>query len=96
MEVVRFIEHKNRITELLDDTFSGIQVKFGTEDDKFVIGNSSMIVSNYRKDNRTAGSLGIIGPMRLDYGKIIPYVEYFTQKLTTLISENDDELDDIN
>ena len=46
MEVVRFIEHKNRITELLDDTFSGIQVKFGTEDDKFVIGNSSMIVSN--------------------------------------------------
>lgn len=96
MEVVRFIEHKNRITELLDDTFSGIQVKFGTADDKFVIGNSSMIVSNYRKDNRTAGSLGIIGPMRLDYGKIIPYVEYFTQKLTTLISENDDELDDIN
>ena len=76
---------------MLDDTFSGIQVKFGTENDNLVIGNSSMIVSNYHKHNRTAGSLGIIGPMRLDYGKIIPYVEYFTQKLTTLISDEENE-----
>ena len=91
MEIVRFIEHKNEITDLLDDTFSGIQVKFGTENDNLVIGNSSMIVSNYHKHNRTAGSLGIIGPMRLDYGKIIPYVEYFTQKLTTLISDEENE-----
>ena len=90
MEVVRFIEHKNRITDLLDDTFSGIQVKFGSENDSFVIGNSSMIVSKYRKGQKTAGSLGVIGPMRLDYGKIIPYVEYFTQKLTSLISDDEE------
>ena len=43
MEVVRFIEHKNELTQLLDDTFSGIQVKFGAENDSFVIKSASNI-----------------------------------------------------
>lgn len=90
MEVVRFIEHKNQLTDLLDDTFSGIQVKFGSENDSFAIGNSSMIVSKYRKGGKDAGSLGVIGPMRVDYRKIIPYVEYLTQKITDIISDDDD------
>ncbi len=91
MEVVRFIEHKDELRELLDDSFSGIRVLFGEDDDKFVIGNSSMIVSKYRKGERNVGSLGVIGPMRLDYAKIIPYLEYFSQKITDLISEQDED-----
>ncbi|MBQ8296268.1 MAG: heat-inducible transcription repressor HrcA [Ruminococcus sp.] len=90
MEVVRFIERKNELTRMLDDTFSGIQVKFGSENDNFVIGNSSMIVSKYRRDGKEAGSLGVIGPMRVNYKKIIPYIEYLTQKITSLISEEDE------
>ena len=50
-----------------------------------------MIVSKYRKDGKEAGSLGIIGPMRVDYKKIIPYVEYLTQKITSLMSGGDDD-----
>ena len=88
MEVVRFIEHKSDITSLLEDTFSGIQVKFGSQNDSFAIGNSSLIVSKYRKDGKDAGSLGVIGPMRVDYKKIIPYVEYLTQKISYLMSDD--------
>jgi heat-inducible transcriptional repressor len=91
MEVVRFIEHKDELSKLLDDSFSGIRVMFG-EDGNFVIGNSSMIVSKYRKGEHNVGSLGVIGPMRLDYAKVIPYIEYFSQKITDLISQQQDEL----
>ncbi len=90
MEVVRFIEHKDELRELLDDSFSGIRVLFGESNDSFVIGNSSMIVSKYRKGERNVGSLGVIGPMRLDYAKVIPYLEYFSQKITDLISQQDE------
>ena len=90
MEVVRFIERKDELSDMLEDTFSGIQVRFGAEG-SFAIGNSSMIVSKYRKDGKEAGSLGIIGPMRVDYKKIIPYVEYLTQKITYLMSGGDDD-----
>ena len=92
-EVVQFISHKNELRGLLDDSFKGVKVVFGEEGDRFVIGNSSMIVSKYQKGEQAVGSLGIIGPMRLDYAKIIPYIEYFTEKLSHLISEEDDEAD---
>jgi heat-inducible transcriptional repressor len=58
-----------------------------------VIGNSSMIVGRYHRDGRDAGGIGLIGPMRLDYAKVIPYLEYFTQKITDLISDKEADND---
>ena len=93
MDIVKFMDRKSEIEGFLDDSFSGIHVMFSEENDGFVIGNSSMIVSNYQKGDKTAGSLGIIGPVRLDYAKIIPYIEYFTNKISDLISEDDEATD---
>lgn len=97
-DILEFMEHQEDvIMPLLNDTFNGIHVMFSEEasgsaqNDTFVIGNSSMIVGRYHKDGRDAGGLGIIGPMRLDYAKVIPYLEYFTQKITDLISEKEDD-----
>ncbi len=89
MEVVKFIGQKHELTEFLDDAFSGIQVKFGSEGN-FAIGNSSMILSKFSKDGKDVGSLGIIGPMRVDYKKVIPYIEYLTQKISYLMSGDDE------
>lgn len=88
MDVIRFMEHKSELEGILSDSFSGIHVMFSEENDQFVIGNSSMIVSNYQKGDKKVGSLGIIGPMRLDYAKIIPYIEYFSNKISNLISDD--------
>lgn len=90
MDIVNFLENKNRFSAMLDDAFSGIQIKFGQESsDDFIISNSSMIMSHYKKGSKTAGSLGIIGPMRLNYARIIPYIEYFSQKITDMITDQD-------
>ena len=89
-EVAKFMMHKQELSGLLDDSFQGIKVMFGEEGNDFVIGNSSMIVSKYQKGDDTAGSLGVIGPMRLNYAKVIPYIEYFTEKISHLISDDDD------
>ena len=96
-DIVEFMEHQDVIVPLLNDTFSGIHVMFSDDPKRenpqksFVIGNSSMIVGPYRKDGKEAGRLGIIGPMRLNYAKVIPYLEYFTEKITNLISEKEDD-----
>ncbi|MGN1481753.1 heat-inducible transcriptional repressor HrcA [Porcipelethomonas sp.] len=91
MDIVRFMDNKSELENLLNTSFSGIHVMFSEESDGFVIGNSSMIVSNYQKGDKTVGSLGIIGPVRLDYAKIIPYIEYFTNKISDLLSENSEK-----
>ena len=89
-DVINFLERKNEFSKLLDDSFSGLRVMFG-EDGGFVISNSSMIVSPIKKGGKTAGSLGLIGPMRLYYAKIIPYIEYLTDKISDILTESADE-----
>ncbi len=90
-DVISFIDHRNELHKLIDDSFSGIHVLFSEEDDDFIIGNSSMISSNFAKNGRVAGHLGLIGPMRINYKKVIPYVEYFAEKITEMLSSTDDE-----
>ncbi|MCR5166262.1 MAG: heat-inducible transcriptional repressor HrcA [Oscillospiraceae bacterium] len=87
-EALRFIEEKDRLTMLLDDSFSSLQVLFG-EDGNFIVSNSSVIMSPIRRGGKTLGSLGIIGPLRLNYAKVIPYIEYLTQRITEAISEDE-------
>ncbi|NLZ45617.1 MAG: heat-inducible transcription repressor HrcA [Clostridiales bacterium] len=90
-EIITFLDNKKEIAKLLDESFSGLHVMFAPEADSFIINNSSLITSSYEKKGKTAGTLGLIGPMRLDYQKFIPYLEYFTNKITQLMSEDDDE-----
>ncbi|MGN0665244.1 MAG: heat-inducible transcriptional repressor HrcA [Huintestinicola sp.] len=91
-EILSFLEKKNEFSGLLDSSFSNLQVMFSAENGNAVISNSSMIVSKIRKGNKTAGSLGLIGPMRLDYAKIIPYIEYLTDRISELITGEEDEI----
>ena len=93
-EIIRFLDNKEELKRILDQSFSGLHVMFSDETDSFVIGNSSIITSPFSKGGKTAGHLGIIGPMRLDYSKIIPYVEYFTQKISDLISDDYEDEED--
>ncbi|MGN0683651.1 MAG: heat-inducible transcriptional repressor HrcA [Oscillospiraceae bacterium] len=86
-EIVNFIEHKSELSGLLDSAFSGIDIRFGSEDGTFAISNGAMVSVSYYKDGKPAGTLGVVGPMRLDYRKVIPYMEYLSQKVTRLLSE---------
>ncbi|MCL2638174.1 MAG: heat-inducible transcriptional repressor HrcA [Oscillospiraceae bacterium] len=90
-EIISLLESRNEFSELLDTAFSGINVMLGKEKDTFVVENSSIITGSFNKGNKQAGSFGVIGPMRLDYKKIIPYIEYFADKMTVLLSLSDEE-----
>ncbi len=89
-DIVTFIDRRNEIRRLLNDSFSGIHVMFSAEDDDFVISNSSLISSDFLKDGKVAGHLGLIGPMRIDYRKVIPYVEYFAEKISQMLSSGEE------
>lgn len=89
-EVMRFLSHKNELAQLLSSVFDGIHVVFGQEENTLAITNSSMILSKYNLGNVNAGALGVIGPVRLDYAKMIPYIKYFSDSVTRMLSASDD------
>lgn len=95
-EIISFLDNEKELMDFIDGTFSGLNVMFSPEKDGFVIHNSSIITSPFSKGGRTAGALGLIGPMRIDYAKFIPYLEYFTSRISDMISQRDDVSDDDN
>jgi heat-inducible transcriptional repressor len=84
----RNFEEKTRLTKLLSEFISldRVKVLIGSEMNFPEIEDCSLILSHYGYDEQVLGSLGIIGPKRLPYKRIIPLVDIVAQKLSRTIS----------
>jgi heat-inducible transcriptional repressor len=81
------LETKTDVIDLLHraETGDGVKIFIGSENKLFSLSGSSMIAAPLRAgDHRIAGVLGVIGPTRLNYGRIVPMVEYAAQVLGEL------------
>ena len=79
--------YKTDVIELLHraETGDGVKIFIGSENKLFSLSGSSMIAAPLRGGgHRFAGVLGVIGPTRLNYGRIVPMVEYAAQVLGDL------------
>ena len=85
--VAALMQARGNLESILNQAFDGIHVIFGDESDTFAVSNSSLIVSGYSQAGRSAGSFGIGGPLRLEYGRIIPYVEFLSDTVSQLMTE---------
>ena len=73
---------------LLDKTMGaeGVQIFIGSEVQLSDMQTLSIISSPYRHGKNVVGALGIIGPTRMDYLKLIPIVEYSAQLVTEFLN----------
>ncbi len=64
----------------------GVRIFIGSESQQFSLSGSSVIVSPYRDKNQSiVGVIGVIGPTRLNYGRIIPMVDYTAKLIGSLM-----------
>ena len=89
--LMQAFEEKTKIVKLLDKALlaHGIQIFIGGENEFNEMKDCSVIAAPYSRENFTLGTLGIIGPTRMDYLSIIPIVDY-TAKIVGKILENID------
>ena len=82
------LERKEKLLILLDKCLKekGIHVIMGTESDIKEMRDLSIITSTYRIGEKSYGVLGVIGPIRMNYSKIIPIVNYTAKTLTNILS----------
>lgn len=82
------LEEKESMMRILQTTQSaqGVQIFIGTENQAFSHEGLSMIVSPYKNaDEKVVGAIGVIGPTRLNYGRLIPIVDYTAEVMAKLI-----------
>ncbi|MBP2673771.1 MAG: hrcA [Deltaproteobacteria bacterium] len=84
--ILRAFEEKSVIFRLLDRAMASqaVQVSIGQENPVEDLGDVSVVASGYRQGPSAVGSIGLIGPVRMDYSRVIPLVEYTANLLTTM------------
>ncbi|MGB3688713.1 MAG: heat-inducible transcriptional repressor HrcA [Jannaschia helgolandensis] len=83
------LERKRDITEFLSLTEDGegVRIFIGSENKLFSLSGSSLVVSPYMNaDRKIVGAVGVIGPTRLNYGRIVPIVDYTAQLVGRMLS----------
>lgn len=87
-------EEKANLAKLLSDLISldRVKVLIGSEVDSPDIQDCSLILSHYGTSSQVLGSLGIIGPKRIPYDKIIPLVDSVAKRLSRAITSTDQEV----
>lgn len=82
------LENKQSVAELLESAreADATRIFIGAENRLFALSGSSIIASPYRdRKGKVVGVLGVIGPTRLNYARVVPMVDFTAQSLGKLI-----------
>lgn len=89
-ELFKTFEEKSKLVRLILECIKGddpgIRVVIGRENDLSEMQDCSLIAAPYSYDDRAIGSLGVLGPMRMEYAKAIPLVDYIAKMFGKALS----------
>lgn len=88
-DFIKLLEEKHELKKILDSQLGaeGIIITIGHENPIAQIQNCSLVTSTY-KAGEVSGTIGVIGPTRMPYSKLVSIVEYTAKSLTDALSES--------
>ncbi|MEM9724611.1 MAG: heat-inducible transcriptional repressor HrcA [Pseudomonadota bacterium] len=84
------LERQADLAQLVDlaDHAEGVRIFIGAENKLFSMAGSSLVISPYvGKDQQVVGAIGVIGPTRMNYGRIVPIVDYTARLMSQLMAD---------
>lgn len=93
-EIITAFEEKKQLTELVYDTLShteshnGIQVYIGEETPVENMKDCSVVTATYEIEEGVHGTIGIVGPKRMDYDKVVKTLKSITSQMDTLFKKS--------
>jgi heat-inducible transcriptional repressor len=92
-QIYRAFERKGQLVKLLDRALQaqGLKIFIGSEILEGEPLQVGLVASTYRRGGRPIGTLGVIGPLRMDYSRIIPLVEFTAETISNFLAEREGE-----
>ena len=87
LELLDFLNKREPITAVINENKEPLNVKIGKENLYRQLENSSLIIAKYSVGGDNSGTIGLIGPTRMDYENIIPSIKYLTDLVGSLITQ---------
>ena len=79
---INILDTKELVTDMLDSGFADdIHVYIGEENQKEELKDFSVVTFKHKVNGKDIGTIGIIGPKRMDYSKVISVMKYINKKL---------------
>ena len=82
---IGFLDDKDNILGLLQSGDKKLDIKIGDENGREELSDCSVVTANYDIGDSLRGSIGVLGPMRMDYARVISSLEVITERLNFLI-----------
>lgn len=86
--ILDLLEETPTLTKMISSASagSGIQVRIGTENDHEAFANCSLITATYAIEGATVGTIGILGPTRMEYARVIRILDILSKDLSKFLS----------
>lgn len=94
-ELIGALESKDEILDLVEGTEAagdGVKVVLGSESSVKVMNQSAIVYKQIKKDGRTIGAVGIIGPLRMDYAKVLATIDSLGGNIASLLDGGEQKL----
>ncbi|MCX5678017.1 MAG: HTH domain-containing protein [Candidatus Omnitrophica bacterium] len=87
--LLKYLEHKSELLDLLKHDFEtdGVTIHIGKENFSNSLSDCSIVTKSYKVKGKASGRLGVIGPKRMVYEKVIPMVEFLADAVTDIFNE---------
>lgn len=87
--LMELVEQRNLLRTILSQLqeSSGVQVVIGKENKAEIIQNYSLVIGSYGQADKASGTIGVIGPTRMPYDRVISSVAYLSLVLSELLAE---------
>lgn len=86
--ILDLLEETPTLTKMISSASagSGVQVRIGTENDHEAFANCSLITATYRIEGEAVGTIGILGPTRMEYARVIRILDILSKDLSKFLS----------
>lgn len=86
-EMLDFLSDDDKLERVMSSGNSNLEVVIGRENMFRQLENSSIIISRYSVQGHSGGAIGIIGPTRIDYKRLIPRLKYISELIGDLLTD---------
>lgn len=86
--ILRILESQSHVLSLMSSRRAGIMVRIGSENPAAELKDCSIVTATYAQRGRVLGSIGVVGPTRMDYSKAISLVRFMADGITELLDRS--------
>ncbi|MHB1420448.1 MAG: heat-inducible transcriptional repressor HrcA [Bacillota bacterium] len=86
--LLTLLEEGNSLREMLQETApSGVAIRIGGENRRADIRDCSMVTATYHVDGQAVGTVGILGPTRMEYSKVVSLIEFLSERMSEVLTK---------